>query len=206
MKNVSKLLVASAAVLAIPGVAHAGTATDAKTATFKVINQCSITGANINVGTFTTTNTWGDVFAVHGHIRESDRADVRGTLGLTGVNWGSVTCDAGTPYNLQIKGKDTDWNYALLLFNVNGKRMSAWPMVKKIGAIDVPDSYWVDPDIGGSAHDWVAGVGTGAPQAVIGHMWFDPGWGGFAPDRAVTADQLGASGTYIANIDYTLNF
>lgn len=204
IKAVSKTGFAAAALLALPDIAQAGTSTATSTASFNVVSQCSVTGATVNVGTFTTTNTWGDVFAVHGHIRETDRLEIPGSLGLTGVNWGSVTCDDATQYTLVISGRSTD-GWSMIEFTVNGKKMRAWPMVKKVDSTDVPDAWWVNPGLGGDGTIGVAGVGNGAAQIVRGHLWFDPSWE-VGPDFATTNDQLGAVGTYIAPIDYTLNF
>lgn len=208
MFRVSVLSAVSAAVMTAfaPALAHAGTSTGTGTAEFNVVNQCSITGAIINLGTFTTSNTWSDVFAIHGYIREGDGEGIQGSLGWTGVNWGSVTCDSGTPYTLFVKGRGTDWGQPTVTFAINGKRMNAWPMIKKVGDIDVPDAWWVmTAGNGGDGTEGVAGVGTGAPQAVLGHIWFHPEWF-MAPDVALSTDTLGAAGSFVAPLDYTLNF
>ena len=51
IRKASKLALAAAAALCLPAAAQAGTSTDTKTASFTVLNQCSITGANIDLGT-----------------------------------------------------------------------------------------------------------------------------------------------------------
>lgn len=56
IKNVSKVAIVAAALVALPGIAQAGTATATATgtATLTVINQCTVTGANVNLGSYMT--------------------------------------------------------------------------------------------------------------------------------------------------------
>lgn len=61
IKNVSKVAIVAAALVALPGMAQAGTATATGTATLTVINQCTVTGATVNLGSYTTSNTWANV-------------------------------------------------------------------------------------------------------------------------------------------------
>ena len=84
----------AAALLATPGLAHAGTSTATGSASMNVLNQCSVTGANVNLGTFTTNNTWADVGSQLGYWGEAMYS--YGSQGASYANFGSVTCDAGT--------------------------------------------------------------------------------------------------------------
>jgi len=74
MAKFPKMIALLGALAALPGAAQAGTATDTKTAAFDVINQCSVTGATINLGTYRTNQTWGDVAAVLGSVATSFQA------------------------------------------------------------------------------------------------------------------------------------
>jgi len=103
IKHVSKFALAATALVALPGAAQAGTSTDTGAASMTVINQCSVTGANVNLGTYTTNQTWDDIGKVLGR-NYGDTGYSPGTLGQEYVNFGSVTCDTATPYTLYING------------------------------------------------------------------------------------------------------
>lgn len=198
----SKLALAATALAAIPGAAHAGTSTDNKTASFSVINQCTVTGANVNIGTFRVSDTWANVMAAHSYFDAATGTFVTGSNGLEAVNFGSVTCDNDTPYLLFVYG-DSRPNYALDLA-VNGKTMNIFPMLTKVGGTVVPDTYWVDPGMGLPGGEGYDGVGNGTSQALQGYLLFypqlDPG------ANATPTDQMGATGTYADTISYELRF
>ncbi len=76
IKNVSKMAAVAAWLAALPGVAHAGSASAKGSFVFSVVTQCSLKGNDVDLGGFWTTQTWGDV------------ADVVGgeTLGVAGIS------------------------------------------------------------------------------------------------------------------------
>lgn len=200
-------------LLALPGLAHAGTSTATGTASFNVVNQCSVTGTTVNLGTYTTSQTWGGVANTLGAYDYGGYT--AGTSGQEYINWGSVTCDAGTPYTLEIKGGSAhpyspggivflrnelvpgsgDWDFGVH-FN---------PFVKKIGATVIPDNDL--PGLGGYVGSIpAAAVGTGAPQAVLGSvtMNWTTSWATWTSGLSPT-DQLKAD-SFSDTLTYTLNF
>lgn len=197
-KNLSKATLAIA-LAALPGVAHAGTATATGTAVLNVINQCTVTGANVQLGSFTTTNTWGNVGAALGqYIGTTYTA---GTLGQEYLNFGSVTCDSGTPYTLTIKGTSVGTPGAIRLFH-NTKLITLHPAVKKLGGALVADSAATLPGTGaqvGSAQ--LSGTGSGAAQTLFGNVTLN-----FTLSNVLTTDALAVAGTPTDTLNYTLNF
>lgn len=191
----------AAALLATPGLAHAGTSTGTGAASMKVVNQCSVTGANVNLGTFTTNNTWGDVGAQLGYF---DGVSYNfSSQGASYANFGSVVCDAGTPYTLLIKGTSTSSYNGGVQFTINGKTVKALVRLKQIGAINLPD---IGSFAGlGTLVSQIAasGTGTGSAQALMGNVGFDfaPGNGDVSP-----SEKLAVAGTYSDTLTYTLNF
>ena len=200
-KNISKLTIAAAAVLALPGMAQAGTSTASGTATLGVVSQCSVTGANVNLGTFTVNDTWqtvGDQLgASYTMLTYSP-----GSRGVEYLNFGSVTCDAGTPYSLTIKGTGTVINETIRL-TVGGKTVTLYPAIKKVGATTLADSQGGFPvGVWAWLFSGISATGTGAPQALIGnsllHIVSSPG--------TLTTDKLGTAGTFSDTLTYTLHF
>jgi len=57
IKHVTKVAIVVAALAAMPGAAQAGTASATGTAAFNVTSQCTVTGANVNLGTFRAVST-----------------------------------------------------------------------------------------------------------------------------------------------------
>lgn len=200
IKHVSKFALAATALVALPGAAQAGTSTDTGAASMTVINQCSVTGANVNLGTYTTNQTWGDI----GQALGSNPGDYRGgyspgTLGQEYMNFGSVTCDSGTPYTLSIT---SSFMGEAISLNLGEKTGIFVPMIKKIGSATVADVSWGWTGAGGYAPRGVAGTGTGAAQALLGSVILDSvlGWSAQPTDRLATA------GTVSDTLNYTLTF
>lgn len=193
----AKGAVAALALIALPGMAQAGTATDTKTATFRVVSQCSISGATVNLGTFKTTDTWADVIAVHGWFDEF-MVYYPGTAGPESLNLGSITCDSGVQYTFKIEGSPG----FLSELRINGKWMDLGPVIKKLGGVPVPDSSY-SPGVGNPGWLPTAGVGTSALQSVVGSMAFQPY---FYVGTAPVTDKLTVPGSYSGTLKYTLNF
>ena len=197
----AKLILVGAAVI-LPTMAHAGTSSASGTASLRVVNQCTVSGVNINLGTFKAADTWADVMAVHGST-DIDGNYFPGSAGDRSLTWGSVTCDAGVPYTVKMSGRSSI-GLSMVQFDVNGKKMYAWQMIKEIDGATVPDTYYlIGAGLWGS--DGANGIGTGAPQLIKGNLVLDPTMS-VAPDAATAADSLATAGSYVAGLDYVLTF
>lgn len=197
--------VAMAVALGTAHPAIAGQSTDTGTATFSVINECSVAGSTIDLGTFLTTQTFQDVANANGYFDANDNW-FEGTRGTGYVNLGSITCDSGVPYTVNIQGSGPD---GAILMDIGGKKVAASIWIKSIGAQTLADAS--EPNLGAYASDisWEhpSGVGSGTPQTTLGTVPLGLGWvkqqnGG----TAELADQLGTAGTYVNTLVYTLNF
>lgn len=197
----TKAGIAAAALLAMPSMATAGTSTATGAASFNVITQCSVTGATVNLGTYLTSQTWGNVAADLGLYNGNN---IQGTRGQEYLTWGSVNCGAGVPYTLNIKGTGNHpWVPGGIVFAVDGVALHFNPFVKKIGGAVVPDSSGISGGFGayvGATNSPASGIGSGAAQQVLGSVMFN----------AAASPQLGkalvARGVYSDTLTYTLNF
>lgn len=200
-KNVSKLAIAAAAIVALPGVAQAGTATATGTAVLNVINQCTVTGATVNLGTYTAAQTWSQVGAALGSFNGT--AYTAGSQGQEYLNFGSVTCDNGTPYTLTIKGTATGVPGAIKITH-NGKTATFLPGIKKLAGNTVADTA---ANLGGTGAQvgtaQLAGTGTGAAQTLFGNVTLSFSATG---TTALPTDALGVAGSASDTLTYTLNF
>ena len=202
MKNLLKTISAvalAAGAFALPGAANAAASTATGTAQLAVVSQCAITGANVNFGSYLTTQTWDDVAVALGYW--SGSAFTAGAQGYEYINWGSVTCDAGVNYVVQIKGPAV---YGGIPLTVNGKVGVFLPRLKKIGSNTVPDSSALVPNVGGNPNVGVAGTGNGAAQSLIGNAIFSYSSGNGT--TAVPSDKLTTAGAYSNGVSYTLTF
>lgn len=200
-KNLSKLAIAAAAVAALPGVAHAGTATATGQAVLNVINQCTVTGKNVNLGTFTATNTWGQVAAALGGYNGTTYT--AGSLGQEYLDYGSVTCDNNTPYTLSIKGTATGVAGAIKITH-NGKTATFLPGIKRLAGVAVADSSATYPGTGAQVGTGtLAGTGSGVAQTLFGNVTLSFSAAG---TTALATDALGVAGTATDTLTYTLNF
>lgn len=199
-KFFTKLALVAGAMVALPGIAQAGTSTATGTVSMTVLNQCSVAGATVNLGTYSAGQTWGNISAALGSIDGMYNFQP-GSLGSEYLNYGSVTCDAGTPYTLSIRGSHTSGE---ILIPHNGKTGRLLVALKKIGGTTIADT-WTP----GSGHvfsdDTVSGVGTGSAQTLLGSaimfnltnvIWNAPS----------DSDTLGAAGVATDTLTYTLNF
>lgn len=203
-KTAYKIAAAGIALAALPGVAQAGTATTTSTASFNVITQCSVTGATVDLGTFTVNNTFFELGQKIGYTYPAQGTEQPGTDGYEGVTWGTVNCNNGTPYSVKIKGNSP---YNGILINVGGKTAHLMTFVKTIGGVTAPlnEGSWTavwgasaNPSTSGAA-----GVGTGTAQAIRGSA---PIYFQLAGLTALDTDKFNVAGTYTDNLTYTLNF
>lgn len=203
MRNsIIKAAIAAAAIAALPGAAQAGTATDTKSASFTVASQCSVTGAMVDLGTYTTNTTWAQIGTALGRRTTTFTP---GSRGFEYLNFGSVTCDNGTPYILSIKGTNAVGNAGSALINVNNKRATFEFGIKKLGGVTLADSSAAWPGTGQQVWSTtpLSAVGTGSAQSLVGNMTLalrsDVGY-------AVETDTLGVVGQYSDTLTYTLTF
>ncbi|MEN9683171.1 MAG: hypothetical protein RLZZ427_922 [Pseudomonadota bacterium] len=200
-KNLSGAALALA-LAALPGVAHAGgSAAASGTATLTVINQCSVSGTTVDLGSYLTTNTWGTVGAKLGQLVGTTYT--AGTNGPDALNFGTINCDDKLGYNLAIAGTGTT---GAIKLTINGKVMQLLMAVKKIGASPIGDSAGT-PLPGTGAYllngGKAGGTGTGAAQSIFGSVTVSPGTTG---STAALTDQLGVANTYTDSLTYTLSF
>lgn len=194
------------ALAAIPTLAHAGTSTATGTATLNVISQCSVTGATVNLGNYSSSQTWGDIAASLG-LMDYGPVYTAGSLGQDYLTWGSVTCDAGTPYTLSIQGSSTQtYGPGAIRFAWQDAQNNNYTAVldiyvKSIGGTTVADS--VAGAVGAGARANVtpaAGTGTGAAQLVRGSAVYS-----YDASMSQLFDNVPA-GSYSDSLTYTLNF
>lgn len=201
IKNVSKVAIVAAALFALPGMAQAGTATATGTATLTVINQCTVTGATVNLGSYTTSNTWANVGSALGSFNGSNYTV--GSLGQEYLNFGSVTCDSGAPYTLTIKGTATGVAGAIKITQ-GGKVATFLPAIKRVGGSGIVDSNATYSGTGAQVYTSpVASTGTGSAQTLLGNVTLSFSASG---TTALATDTLGTAGTASDSLTYTLNF
>lgn len=200
-KTVTKAAIVASAIVALPGMAQAGTAAGTGAAAMTVSTQCSVTGASVDLGTFNTSDSWGTVSAALGSFAQP--TFTAGSRGFEYLNFGSVNCGSGVPYTLYIKGTSTG-NPGLIKITLNGKTMVMMPAVKKLGGNVVADNAALYPGTG--AQVWsvpLSGTGTGAAQTLVGNATLVFGT---TDATAIATDRLGASGAFSDMLNYTLNF
>lgn len=190
-----------AAMAALPGVAHAGTATATGTAVLNVINQCTVTGATVNLGTYTATQTWAQVGASLGSFNGTTYTP--GSLGQEYLNFGVVTCDVGTPYSLSIKGTATGVPGAIKITH-NGKVATFLPGIKRTSNALIADTSATYPGTGAQvATSTLSSIGNGGGQSLYGNVTLSFSAAG---TTALPTDTLGVAGTATDTLTYTLNF
>lgn len=201
-----------AACLAGASAASAGTGTATGTASMQIINQCTITGGNVSLGTYRTTDTLQTVANQLGYQDAATYDYVAGTNGIGTMLMGSVTCDAGTPYTIMMQGAGPGYG---LEIQFPAGAILLYTTVKKVGDYVVPDG---DPFLNGfgkesnpdtlSSYSDQSPVGTianGAAQPIMGNIVL---WRTAATNGGLLgADaQLGTAGVYTASWITTLNF
>lgn len=199
--------IAMAACLAGASAASAGTSSGTGTANMNVINQCTVTGANVHLGTFRITDTVKTVVDQIGYQDGDTYGFVVGANGVGTVPLGNVTCDNGTPYTITMDGNGVGGSVEIQL---PAGILELYPMVKKVG--DYVISGYDDPyGIGASQSNLdfhgaqVGTVANGAPQQIMGNLiaWAQPTTSG---GYIGTNEQLGTAGVYSGSWTTTLNF
>lgn len=190
-------MVLTAALL--PGTVHAGTGSATGSAAMTVTSQCSVTGATVNLGTFNTSQTVGDLAAVLGYLDGDGGANFnRGTMSDGALNLGSVTCGSGVPYTFRVHTLDySQGDY--LRFNLGSKTLSTSIWAQKVG------DQMLEPNWYNAPTRWI-GVstqltGTGAPETIQGNIYLELSYGDMA-----LSDKIGVAGTYSAPFFYRVDF
>lgn len=211
MKSLAYAMTA-AFCLAGASAASAGTSTDTGTASMNVINQCTITGGNVSLGTYRTTDTLQTVANQLGYQDAETYDFVAGTNGIGTMLMGSVTCDAGTPYTIMMQGAGP---VSGIEIQIPAGTILLYTTVKKVGDSVVPDgdSYLngfgkeSNPDTSPSYSDQspVGTIANGAAQPIMGNIVL---WRTATTSNGLLgADaQLGAAGVYTGSWINTLNF
>ena len=200
IKNISAIALA-AGIVALPGAANAATLTTTSTATLTVTDKCSITGADVDFGTYSVNQKWSDVGAALGYF--SGTAYTAGSKGFEGLKWGTLTCAAGTAYTLQIQGTGTSGTVKI---TINNKFGLFDPYVKKVGTTAITSTEGLGASGMGAPVNGVrklSGTGTGAAQDILGNVVL---LSAAAGSTAVVTDALGTAGSYTDTLTYTLTF
>lgn len=206
----TSLMALALGLVVLPASAQAGTSTANSTATFNVTTQCSVTGGVVDLGSYTSSQYWYQVansigYYLSGFNDSMSGTGIRqGTRGWEYANFGSVTCDAGTPYTLLIKGSSPTSN--MIRMNINGVTAGFMPAIKRLGGTVVPDN--AAPNYVNSGHQMYFGamsaVGTGAPQAMLGSAVVNLNVSGESTIRS--SSLIGPNGSFTDTLTYTLNF
>lgn len=201
-KDVVKAIAATATFAALPSVAHAGTSTATANVSMQVGGQCAVTGANVHLGSFKTTDTWATVGDKHGYNLIGFTS---GTVGTESLNFGSVTCDPSLPWTLSIKGTSAAIGATgAIKMTLNGKVAILYPAIKRIGAFTLSDSSSSLPGTGVQIWQTSAwGNGTGAPQDILGNVTL---MFGLLGSSASPSTVLGSVGSASDTLTYTLTF
>lgn len=196
----------SIGVAALPGLARAGTSIATGTADLDVINQCSVSGATVNLGNYTASQTLGDIVASLGGM-DYGPVYTAGNRGQDYLTWGTVNCDSGTPYSLSIQGTATiSFSPGGIYFEWRDAQNSRYTAifdiyVKSIGGTTVADSVAAAPGAGARANVTpAAGIGTGAPQLVKGSAVWN-----YDASMSQLYDSV-PQGSLTDSLTYTLNF
>lgn len=209
-------LMASCLALAVgfagASAASAGTSAATGAATLNIVNQCTVTGTNVSLGTFRTTDTVQTVANQNGYQDSTTYDFVPGTNGIGTVHMGTVTCDDGVPYSISMQG--TAWAGGMDLQMPAGNLL-LFTTVKKIGDYIVPDG---DTYLNGfgkegspealpyySEQSPLGTTANGAPQQIMGNIvaFLYP----THTDGYMGGDeQLGTAGVYTGSWVTTLNF
>lgn len=204
LSNFAKTAIAVATFAALPGIAQAGTNAATANVTMQVASQCTVSGADVYLGAFRTTDTWSAVGTKHGYMTNGFTY-VQGTAGQESLKFGSVTCDAGLPWRLQIKGTSSNAsNTGAISIMLNGKISIMYPAIKRVGGVVISDSntYW--PGTGMQVWSNILNqTGTGAPQDLLGNVsvaFYATG------TTANPTSTMGWSGSASDTLTYTVSF
>ncbi len=200
IKNFINLSIAVVAVAALPSVAQAGTATASGTATINVENQCTVAAKNIDLGTFSISDTWSNVGRQIGSLDNATLYFRAGSKGLEYVDYGTINCTAGTIFQISIKGTGPNGFVALKLGGNTGYLAPHLKAFDGKPVLDSPDA----PTTGGvRVHlSSFLNKANGANQTLHGHMpMLYNGSLFLAP-----SEKLGVAGSFSDTLTYSFYF
>ena len=199
IKNFINLSIAVVAVAALPSVAQAGTATASGTATINVENQCTVAAKNIDLGTFSISDTWSNVGRQIGSLDNATLYFRAGSKGLEYVDYGTINCSAGTIFQLSIKGTGPNGTVKLKIGPATGLFA---PFLKTFDGEAVLDGF--DAPAGGGVRIHMSTFlqkANGSNQTLHGHM---PTL--FNGDLPIPTEKLVEGGTFTDTLTYKYYF
>ncbi|MEN9683172.1 MAG: hypothetical protein RLZZ427_923 [Pseudomonadota bacterium] len=205
LKYSAKCTAVALALVMLPGVANAaGSSAGSGTAALIVGDQCSLTGATVDLGTFTTSQKWSDVSDSLG-LLDSFNVYKVGSRGQEYLNFGTVTCPATVNYTLNIKGSGVGFATSAIKLVVGSQTVGLIHAIKRLGnsAKAVTDTNNLLPGVGAVlVGGSLSGTGTGTPQSLFGSatvtMANSPG--------LVLSTALGTATQASDSLAYTLTF
>lgn len=214
MHKLMASIAALAACLGGSSAAMAGTATAASKATLTVVNNCSIEGANVNLGSYKSNDTVRQVASVLGYQDSADSVLKQGSNGIGTVSMGSVSCENGVIYTIEMTAPGTTVGDPKLTLG-NNKSLYLFTVIKKIGDTVMLDAYDIYKGFGKGANPhWSKNFATGAPgatgngkvQPIMGNVILYLYQTATADGYLGADDQLGNSGTYSTSWTSTVKF
>lgn len=209
-KKLPAVLLGLAFVMPSPS-AHAATAERTVYVSFTINGQCTVNGGAVNLGTFLTRNNWSDVANSLGYYAPVSRGVLagykQGTRGLEYANYGTLTCDNGTQYTLDIAGSGSSKSIKI---QMGANTVSFRPILKRVGSDVVPDNG-TDAVLVGTGHHFAegvySGVGIGVAQELRGSAIIDASAGSETTARFDSSleDRL-LLGSWTDTLRYTVNF
>ncbi|MFM5908801.1 MAG: hypothetical protein ACKOPO_14625 [Novosphingobium sp.] len=175
-----------------------------------VVAQCEVTGANVSLGAYKTTDTVQTVADQVGSLVFSPWGYTAGTAGIGTVQLGTVTCSNGTPFTVHLAGSGL---YEAVEIAIPAGSIAMYPTIKKIGDTQLPDGgSWMhgfgkEAGPNGAPVDGIepGAVATGTAQQIMGNtaVLIQPtaNYGYVA-----ASTPLGTVGTYSGSWTATLNF
>jgi hypothetical protein len=201
---------AAIAAMVIPTTAMAaGSSGGTGGSAMTVNNVCEIKGNTVDLGTYLTSQTWGDVASQVGWWDNSTTPYTKGSRGVDYLDFGAVTCSALASYKVFFAG--TGYGGYSVQIPMNGKVTQFYIAVKSLGGVslsDGPTFAALFPGAGrimGSADapTGVTGTGTGAEQRIRGAVIQSRSLG--YGTTTLFTDKL-TKGGYTDTLSYTLTF
>ncbi|MEN9683173.1 MAG: hypothetical protein RLZZ427_924 [Pseudomonadota bacterium] len=197
---------AALALAALPQAAHAaGSSAGSGAAALTVEGECSLKGATVDLGTYTTNQTWGDVGAILGLADQASDTSYRvGALGTQYLELGTFYCPDTQFSGFNVVGSGVVTNtQGVVPIVMNGKLMNIVLFVKKVGQTTV-EGFQI-PFFAGAGVVMQPGIyaysnSDGSPQKVLGSALVHT-----RGSTAALTDKLTA-GTYTDKLTYTLLF
>lgn len=210
-KKLPSLLLGLAWAL-LPAGAQAAVSRDSVNVTFTITGQCTVKGGVVNLGTFTTSNSWADVARSVGYFLIGNNGALSGvgytpgTRGVEYADYGTLTCAKDTPYDLNITGSGASSNMIRIQM---GTQIAVFiPAIKRIGDTIVPNNG--GPLYADSGHHFsigdLSGIGTGQAQQLRGSAMINLNSGTESNLQFEPAAPKLLFGSYTDTLRYTVKF